>query len=145
MSFRRVSFVYICKESKVVICPRCNTKNHEDREKCRICLFPLENICSDDVCNCLNSPKARYCKKCGQPTRFLILKAFDEEHNAIWRQSAKNYFEVNGDPDSPEAKEKKARKHIEKKVQMVLDKWVVGEILEYEDDEPSDDPNYPYY
>lgn len=135
----------IRREFKVVICPRCDTKNHEDREKCRICRFPLENFCSDDTCNCLNSPKARYCKQCGQPTIFLNLRAFDDEYNAFWKQSARNYFEINGDPDSPETKEKRARKRIEKKAQMERDSWIAGAFFAYEDDELSDDPNFPYY
>ena len=96
-----------------VECPRCGTLNNRVREECRYCNGPLENYCSDDTCDCLNKRDARFCKKCGQPTVFMKQRVFDERLCAFLKQSAKNFFEINGDPDTPEAKAEQKRMHRE--------------------------------
>ena len=109
-------------------------------------------MCSDDSCNCLNKREARFCKKCGQPTVFMQQRVFDERLCAFLKQSAKNYYEVNGDPDTPEAKAEQKRMHREYRA-MFSKRWYGGLYDSYDpycddDDipEPPTDPDYiPYY
>ena len=140
-----------------VECPRCGTLNNQVREACRYCNGPLENYCSDDTCDCVNQRNARFCKKCGQPTVFMQQRVFDERLCAFLKQSAKNYFEVNGDPDSPEAKAAQKRMRREYREELRRDSWGYSRYGGFggyrgydgfDDDipEPPLEPDYiPYY
>ena len=133
-----------------VECPRCSTLNNQIREECRYCKGPLENYCSDDTCDCLNKKDARFCKKCGQPTVFTLQRVFDERLCAFLKQSAKNYFEINGDPDTPEAKAEQAQRRREYRAMMSRGRYdgFYGGPYNDSDDfpEPPTEPDYiPYY
>ena len=123
-----------------VKCPRCEAPNNPVREECRLCNCPLENYCSDELCMTLNVEKARFCKCCGKPTLFNQYRVFDEEVRNRYVISARNYFLINGDPDSPEEKARAAREHRQARIEMGL--W------REEDDipEPPLEPDYiPYW
>lgn len=133
-----------------ITCPRCGTLNNRKREECRYCNGPLENYCTDDCCYTLNRPEARFCKKCGQPTIFNKGRVFDANLCTFLTASARNYFAVNGDPDSPEAKAEQARKQREARREMrrsrssawyTFDDWWDDDIPE----PPLDDDYIPYY
>lgn len=94
-----------------VKCPRCGTLNNQVREECRYCNFPLDNYCSDEECGELNAKKARFCKCCGKPTLFNKYHVFEENIVERYTLSAQNYYLINGDPDTLEAKAKNARGH----------------------------------
>ena len=134
--------------SPPVECPRCGTLNNQVREECRYCDGPLENYCSDDTCDCLNKRDARFCKKCGQPTVFMKQRVFDERLCAFLKQSAKNFFEINGDPDTPEAKA--AQRRSEYRAMMSRGRYGGLFCDPYDDPddypEPPTEPDYiPYY
>ncbi len=56
-------------------CPACNIDNRGDREDCRICMCPRENVCR--YCKRPNEEIARYCRFCGKATAFSAYKVFD--------------------------------------------------------------------
>ena len=130
-----------------VYCPRCGTLNNQVREACRYCRCPLDNYCSDDECGELNVKKARFCKSCGKPTLYSKYQVFDEAVVQRYTASAKEYYLINGDPDTPEAKAEQARRQREARRQLRRASWRYGDS--YDDDdfpEPPLDPDYiPYY
>ena len=129
-----------------VECPRCGTLNNQVRDECRFCDCPLENYCEDS--DCVNQRNARFCKKCGQPTLFSRHKVFNEAYVQMMHLSAKHYYEVNGDPDTPEAKAEQARRRREARRELRRDSWSYGGDYYDDDDfpEPPTDPDYiPYY
>lgn len=128
-----------------VECPRCGTLNNQVREECRFCNCPLENYCEE--CDCINQKNARFCKKCGRPSLFSSHKVFNEEYVKMMHLSAKHYYEVNGDPDTPEARADAERRRREARRRTREDSWMYG-IYDNDDDfpEPPLDPEYiPYY
>ncbi len=62
---------------QVLTCPRCGTENRGDRQDCRYCQCPLYNTCSDPRCRYWNLPFAKYCKKCGKETSYMLYGVFD--------------------------------------------------------------------
>lgn len=131
-----------------VKCPRCGTLNNQVREECRYCQCPLDNYCSDEECGELNVAKARFCKKCGKPTTFSWYHVFEESVVHRYTVSAQNYYLVNGDPDTPEAKAEQERRRREFR-EMYRTNRRYGIFDPYDEDdfpEPPLDPDYiPYY
>lgn len=132
-----------------IACPRCGTLNNQIREECRFCDGPLVNYCTDEECDCENQREARFCKKCGRPTIFAKHRVFDEKYCAVLRLSAQHYYEVNGDPDSPEYKAEQARLRREYRQSSFSERsWRYGGSAFDDDDfpEPPLEPDYiPYY
>ncbi len=58
-------------------CPACGIDNREDRDDCRICMCPRDNVCR--FCKKPNEDIARYCRFCGKMTVFSAYKVFDPE------------------------------------------------------------------
>lgn len=105
-----------------VKCPRCGTLNNQIREECRYCRCPLENYCED--CDYTNLKNARFCKKCGQPSLFSKYKVFNEAYVEMMHLSAKHYYEVNGDPDTPEARAEAEKRRREARRQLRENSWL---------------------
>lgn len=118
--------------SSPVPCPRCDTLNNQVRDECRFCGCPMQNWCSDEDCETLNLPKARYCKKCGKPTLFSKYKVFDDVQCLAYSMRAIEFYLLYGDPDAEKANPTHPKEHYN-----------------YDDDdfpEPPLDPDYiPYY
>ena len=134
-------------------CPRYNTLNNLVREECRYCSCPLDNYCSDEYCGELNVRNARFCKRCGKPTAFSQHQVFDEVVVHRYTASAQNYYRINGDPDTPEAKAEAARRQREFRARMrrksdygAID-GAYGSYDDFDDyPEAPLDPDYiPYY
>ena len=70
-------------------------------------------------------------------------KVFNEKYCAFMRQSAKGFFEVNGDPNSPVAKAKKEKRRRERMKMLAQDGWLPEE---YDDVQELEHDDYiPYY
>lgn len=134
-----------------VKCPRCGTLNNQVREECRYYNCPLDNYCSDEECGELNVKKARFCKRCGKPTTFNQFYVFDDAVVQRYTTSAWNYYLINGDPDTPEAKAEQARRQWEYRAMMSRSNRRYGGMFDSYDDpddfpEPPLEPDYiPYY
>ena len=58
-------------------CPSCEIDNRGDRDDCRICMCPRDNVCR--FCKKPNENIARYCRFCGKSTMFSAYDVFDPE------------------------------------------------------------------
>ena len=68
-------------------CPACDIDNQGDRDDCRICMCPRDNVCCS--CKKVNQKEARFCRFCGNITAFNAFKVFDPEERKKRIKSSK--------------------------------------------------------